>query len=35
MFANSNPSGGSIEDHREVMKRAKWALFEYMSKETA
>jgi 2-methylisocitrate lyase-like PEP mutase family enzyme len=35
MFAYNRPDANTIEEHRQLMNRAKWALFEYMSKETA
>jgi len=35
MFASNRPGASTIEEHRQLMNRAKWALFEYMSKETA
>jgi hypothetical protein len=35
MFAYNEPGAGTIEEHRQLMNRAKWALFEYMEKETA
>jgi cystathionine beta-lyase/cystathionine gamma-synthase len=35
MFAYNKPDANTIEEHRQLMNRAKWALFEYMSKETA
>ena len=33
MFAYSQPSASTIEDHRQLMNRAKWALFEYIMKD--
>jgi hypothetical protein len=33
MFAYSDPSAGTIEEHRQLMNRAKWALFEYVMKD--
>jgi len=33
MFAYSQPSASTIEDHRQLMNRAKWALFEYVMKD--
>jgi len=35
MFAYNKPDANTIEEHRQLMNRAKWTLFEYMSKETA
>jgi len=35
MFAYNRPDANTIEEHRQLMNRAKWVLFEYMSKETA
>ena len=35
MFAYNKPDANTIEEHLQLMNRAKWALFEYMSKETA
>jgi len=35
MFAYNAPGASTIEEHRQLMNRAKWALFEYMEKETA
>jgi len=33
MFAYSEPSAATIEEHRQLMNRAKWALFEYIMKD--
>jgi len=33
MFAYSEPSASTIEEHRQLMNRAKWALFEYVMKD--
>ena len=33
MFAYSQPGASTIEDHRQLMNRAKWALFEYVMKD--
>jgi hypothetical protein len=33
MFAYNEPSASTIEEHRQLMNRAKWALFEYVMKD--
>ena len=33
MFAYSEPDARTIEEHRQLMNRAKWALFEYVMKD--
>jgi hypothetical protein len=33
MFAYSEPGASTIEEHRQLMNRAKWVLFEYVMKD--
>lgn len=33
MFAYSEPTASTIEQHRQLMNRAKWVLFEYVSQK--
>ena len=33
MFAYNEPSASTIEEHRQLMNRAKWALFENVMKD--